>query len=148
MRNLLLLGAFAWAALSAPASQQVMDGSLQGTIERILKTGQLWGYDGKALARGGDAGAVVLTRLYADRALSDDDIGKTLGILQNCFSNPAWVEKPADREPRTTLLLLRYLEFQTHSPDMRKMIGELRKVVLDRYAAYAKSDHAAPTVGP
>ena len=65
MRPLLLIGAFALAALCAAQSQQARDATLAETIDRVMKTGVSWGFDEKALFRGGDAGAVATTAAAA-----------------------------------------------------------------------------------
>jgi len=138
--------AFAWAAASVASGQQLADMSLEGTIRRVMATGQTWSLDVKELRKGGEAGAVILTRLLADRTLTDDEIGNALVALDNCFFDPRWIEKPADREPRTALLLLRYFDFQAHSPGLKETIAETRKAILDRYAAYEKQNRLAPAV--
>jgi len=148
MKRHFVLLAFACAAASVAGGQQVADLSLEGTLKRVMETGQILGWDTKALSKGGEAGAVILTRLLADRTLSDEEIASALPALDSCFYDPRWVEKPSDREPRTALLLLRYFDFQAHSPDLKKTIAETRKAILDRYAAYEKGNHAAPAVGP
>jgi hypothetical protein len=118
--------------------QQQRDSSLEGTMDRMMRTGMSWGWDTKALARGGDSCTGVLARYLADRSLSDREIAGALSIVDSCFYDPSRVEKPSDREPRGILLLLRYLEFQTSSSELRGTIAHARKLILDRYAAYRK----------
>ena len=143
MRPLLLIGAFALAAVSVAQGQQVRDMTPAGTIDRVMKTGEFWGQDDKAMFRGGDAGAVATTRILADRELTDEEVAKALGTTTSCFGRLSWVEQPADREPRTVLLLLRYLDYQAGSPDLKKLIAGARKEILESYAAFPADGTAA-----
>jgi hypothetical protein len=60
-------------------------------------------------------------------------------IVENSFGEPKLVEVTADREPRTSLLLLKYLEFSTSDAESRKNIVDTRKYVQDRYATFLKA---------
>jgi hypothetical protein len=122
----------------AAHGQQQRDFSIEGTMDRLMRTGVSWGQDTKALATGGDSCTGVLARYLSDRSLSDLEIGSALDIVDDCFYDPRRVEKPSDREPRGILLLLRYLEFQTSSSELKGTIAHVRKLILDRYAAYQK----------
>ncbi len=138
MKHLIfLVVASAWIVPAAHGRQQ-RDYSLEGTVDRVMGTGGSWGQDTKALATGGDSCTGVLARYLGDRSLSDREIGSALSIVDSCFYDPSRVERPSDREPRGVLLLLRYLEFQTSSSELRTTIAHARKLILDRYAAYQR----------
>lgn len=97
------------------------------------------GWDQKVLVHLGDAGAVLATKVLADRNLTPKTIGSALIVVENSFAEPKLVEVTADREPRTSLLLLRYLELSTSDAESRKAIVDTRKYVKDRYAAFLKA---------
>jgi hypothetical protein len=125
-------------ALSAAAYSQSGNNPEQ-VVRRVINTGMIEGWDQKLLVHLGDAGAVLATKVLADRSLTPKTIGGALIVLENSFAEPKLVEVTADREPRTSLLLLRYLEFSTSDAESRKNIADTRKYVQDRYAKFLKA---------
>jgi hypothetical protein len=95
-------------------------------VRRVINTGMIDGWDQKLLLHLGDAGAVLATKVLADRNLTPKTIGGALIVLENSFAEPKLVEVTADREPRTSLLLLRYFEFSTSDAESRKNIADNR----------------------
>jgi hypothetical protein len=134
MKKLLALSACLLA--SAMCGGQVVDSSVEGTINRVLKTGAITGWDTKWLSTTGDAGAVVITKELSDAPLSDFDIDAALGVLDFCFYDPRNILGRADREPRTALLLLRYLDCQAHGPDDKRKVADTKKLLLRRVATH------------
>jgi hypothetical protein len=108
-------------------------------VRRVINTGMIQGWDQKLLVHLGDAGAVLATKILADRNLTPKTIGGALIVVANSFAEPKFVEVTADREPRTSLLLLRYLEFSTSDAESSKNIADTRKYVQDRYATFLKA---------
>lgn len=108
-------------------------------VKQIINTGMIQGWDQKLLFHLGDAGAVLATKVLADRNLTPKAISGTLIVIENCFAQLKFVEVTADREPRTSLLLLRYLEHSTSDAESRNNISDTRKYIRDRYAALLKS---------
>jgi hypothetical protein len=108
-------------------------------VRRVINTGMIQGWDQKILVHLGDAGAVLATKVLADRTLTPKTIGSALMVLENSFAELKLVEVTADSEPRTSLLLLRYLEFSTSDAESRKNIADTRKYVRDRYATFLKA---------
>jgi hypothetical protein len=108
-------------------------------VRRVVNTGMIQGWDQTVLAHLGDAGAVLATKVLADRNLTPRTIGSALIVIENSFAEPKLVEITADREPRTSLLLLRYLELSTGDAKSRKNIADTRKYVQDRYATFLKA---------
>jgi hypothetical protein len=108
-------------------------------VRRVVNTGMIQGWDQKLLVHLGDAGAVLATKVLADRNLTPKTIGSALIVLENSFAEPKLVEVTADREPRTSLLLLRYLESSTSDAESRKNIADTRKYLRDRYATFLKA---------
>jgi hypothetical protein len=108
-------------------------------VRRVINTGMIQGWDQKILVHLGDAGAVLATKVLADRNLTAKTIGSALTVVANSFAEPKLVEVTTDREPRTSLLLLRYLELSTSDAESRKNIADTRKYVQDRYATFLKT---------
>jgi hypothetical protein len=108
-------------------------------VRRVVNTGMIQGWDQTLLLHLGDAGAVLATKVLADGKLTPKTIGGALIVVENSFAEPKFVEVTADREPRTSLLLLRYLEFSPSDAESRKNIADTRKYVQDRYATFLKA---------
>ena len=108
-------------------------------VRRVVNTGMIQGWDQTLLLHLGDAGAVLATKVLADGKLTPKTIGGALIIVETSFAEPKLVEVTADREPRTSLLLLRYLELSTSDAESRKNIADTRKYVQDRYAKFLKA---------
>ena len=109
-------------------------------VRRVVNTGMIeGGWDQTVLAHLGDDGAVLATKVLADGKLTPKTIGGALIIVETSFAEPKLVEVTADREPRTSLLLLRYLELSTSDAESRKNIADTRKYVQDRYAKFLKA---------
>ncbi|MGA8430342.1 MAG: hypothetical protein WB729_11010 [Candidatus Sulfotelmatobacter sp.] len=125
-------------ALSGAAYGQGVNDPEQ-RVRQVINTGMIQGWDQKVLVHLGDAGAVLATKVLADRNLTPKTIGSALIVVENSFAEPKLVEVTADREPRTSLLLLRYLELSTSDAESRKAIVDTRKYVKDRYAAFLKA---------
>jgi len=125
-------------ALSGAAYGQGVNNPEQ-RVRQVINTGMIEGWDQKLLVHLGDAGAVLATKVLADRNLTPKTIGSALIVLENSFAEPKLVEVAADREPRTSLLLLRYLELSTTDAESRKNIADTRKYIQDRYATFLKA---------
>ena len=126
-------------ALSGAAYGQGGYGPEQ-VVRRVVNTGMIEGrWDQTVLAHLGDDGAVLATKVLADGKLTPKTIGGALIIVETSFAEPKLVEVTADREPRTSLLLLKYLEFSTSDAESRKNIADTRKYVQDRYATFLKA---------
>jgi hypothetical protein len=125
-------------ALSGAAYGQAGDDPGQ-VVKQIINTGMIQGWDQKLLVHLGDAGAVLATKVLADGNLTPKTIGGALIVVENSFAEPRLVEVTADREPRTSLLLLRYLELSTNDAESRKNIADTRKYIQDRYTGFLKA---------
>ena len=125
-------------ALSGAAYGQAGNDPEQ-VVKRVINTGMIQGWDQKLLVHLGDAGAVIATKVLADMNLTPKTIGGALMVVENSFAEPKFVEVTADREPRTSLLLLKYLELSTSDAESRKNIADTSKYIQDRYAASLKA---------
>jgi hypothetical protein len=104
--------------------RQVMTQAYQQTY---TSTGQ------KQLRKLGDATVVALTKVIGGRALNQHDVQPVLLVLELSFSNLRFVEISADRQPRTTLVLLNYLDSVTSNTELKAKIGSTRTYVLGQY---------------
>lgn len=113
------------------------------TPEQVVKgmfdTGMFVGQDSKVIGQLGDTGAVLVTKILAGRDLTPKDIEMSLVVIATSFNDPSFVKTPADREPRTAMLLLRYLDLSTSDPALKKRIADTTKYVQDHYATYTAS---------
>jgi len=102
-------------------------------IRSIIETGMFEGEMQKHIGKMGDAAAVVVTKVFAGRDLTPLDIKMALVVVRSAFADPRDLPIEADRQPRTTFLLLRYLDFSTHDPALKQDIAHTRKYVEERY---------------
>jgi hypothetical protein len=108
-------------------------------IKDALRTGGLDGHVIKYFRRSGDAGAVTLVRVLGDKTPTDSEIDDILIFVEGAFSDLQQVESGSDREPRVTLLLLKYLDYATHTPALKSRIADTRKDVLSAFAKLAEN---------
>jgi hypothetical protein len=103
--------------------------TLQQTIEIFVFGGFNDGWGDKQMRRAGDSTAVALTKVVSDRVLNHDQIEDALYILDMAFSDPSLIESPSDRDPKTALFVLRYLDFSTNDAALKARIEQTRKHV-------------------
>ena len=104
--------------------------------------GMFRAYDGffvKWLPRFGDASAVALTKLLADKPIADADIPAILAVVSDSYNAPIGIEDAADRKPRTTLYLLCSLSWLAKNPKTRALIDETTAYVKSQYAEYLRN---------
>ena len=93
----------------------------------------------KWLPRFGDASAVALTKLLADKPIADADIPAILIVVWDSYDSPISIEDAADRKPRTTLFVLSSLLHATTDPETIKKIADTKAYVDGQYAIYVKA---------
>jgi hypothetical protein len=98
-------------------------------IRRIVDDGISEGHDQKVIGGLGDAGAVLLTKILADRDLTSNTIDNALVVIDSVFADSNLVETVDDRQPRTALLLLRYFDLSTNDAALKKRIADAVKYV-------------------
>jgi hypothetical protein len=126
-------------ALSNAALAQEPPRTLEQTIDTAVFGCCLEGWGVKQMRRAGDSAAVALTRVLTDRELSSNQIDTAAYILESAFSEPRLIEKAPDREPKTALFVLRYLDHSTLDTVLKGKIAEARTHILERAAAGAKT---------
>jgi len=76
-----------------------------------------------------DASAVALTKVLSNKKLTANDIDNILAIIYMSFAVPKAIETLPDRCPRTTLLLLRYLDVVTTDAVVKRRIANTKRAV-------------------
>lgn len=92
----------------------------------LAHPGGYTGSDIKNLSRLGDASAVAITKILRGDTVSPGQVNQILVILSLSFQAPKGIENPRDRDPRTTMFLLKYLECSTSDPTVRQRIANTR----------------------
>jgi hypothetical protein len=99
-----------------------------------LSDGTYTSTEQKELGWLGDASAVALTKILGGKILEEHDVESALQVITLSYEDPRVVSIEADREPRTTLLLLRYLDLAASNAGAKKKIASTRAFVLRQYA--------------
>ena len=95
------------------------------------------GHDDKVIGKMGDAAAVTITKVIGGRDLRSSDISTVLLVLNSAFADPLFVDRVSDREPRTTLFLLRCLDSATKDPSLKKQIADVGAHAKEQYVKAA-----------
>jgi hypothetical protein len=121
----------------------------QTNAEETVRTAMTKGQDGmyraydaifvKWLLRFGDASAVALTKILADKPIAEADIPAILIIVRDSYDSPVSIEDAADREPRTTLFVLSSLSHAATDPEAIKKIADTTNDVKAQYTTYLKA---------
>jgi hypothetical protein len=96
-------------------------------IERIIETGMIEGHDAKVIGGMGDAAAVILAKVLANRDLRQQDVGGGLWILADAFAGDRCFSFDSDRTPWAAFLLLRYFDLSTTDAEVKNQIAQVRK---------------------
>ena len=102
----------------------------------------------KQFGRLGDAAAVTVTKVLTERNLSATEIDSVLAILTISFADPALVEATVDREPRSTLFVLRYLDLLASDSSTKKKIADTKTYVQEQFVKYRAKVNAAGNLKP
>lgn len=129
MRMKLLLAGLASLVLSGIVWGQTT-ATPEQVIRRMIESGAIEGRDQKIIGNLGDAAAVTVTKVVADKNLRSGEMDMVLIVLRRSFSDPNTIETSTDRQPRTTLFVLRYLECLTSDPELKAKIANAREYVL------------------
>jgi hypothetical protein len=93
----------------------------------------------KWLPRFGDASAVALTKIIADKPIADADIPAILIVSRDSYDSLISIEDAADRKPRATRFVLSSLSRATTAPETIKKTADTTGYVDAHYATYAKA---------
>jgi hypothetical protein len=122
----------------------------EGAVRQALKNTSQGGYtstDQKELGWLGDASAIALTKIVGGKVLDGRDIESMILVITLSYEDPRIVRAASDRQPRTTLLLLRYFELATGDARLKAKIVDTERYVADRYANFTR-DAREPTSIP
>lgn len=137
----LIAGVCMAASLLSPSLSRAQTNS-EKTVQIAMKDAEQGIYEGiveKMLGRLGDASAVALTKLFAEKPIADSDIPPILLIVKLSYGSPEGIEEATERQPRTTLYLLHSLSQTTKDPKIVTSIEETSVYVKSQYAAYVRT---------
>jgi hypothetical protein len=81
-------------------------------------------------SRLGDASAVALTKVMGGETITVQQMNQILLIVTLSFQAPKMIGNPADREPKTTMFLLKYLDCSNADRTLREKIAETKASLL------------------
>jgi hypothetical protein len=110
--------AYSQAGSQVSAAQAVHDAF------KATSAGYYTGTTEKNLETLGDAAAVEVIKILGGRDLTSRDITSSLEIVKMSFASPKLIPREEDRNPRATLFLLRYLDFQATEPSLKRAIAD------------------------
>jgi hypothetical protein len=133
-----LLGVLILLCVACSAPCQSM--SQEQVIRRVIDSGFSEGHDQKLIGGMGDAAAVMVTKILADRKVSPSEADSVLVVLDSAFADPRAISIESDREPRTALFVLHRLESDTIDIQLKQRIGDTKNRILNAFAKFAHSD--------
>lgn len=102
-------------------------------VRRIIELGIYEGQMEMSISRMGDAAAVAVTKVLVGKNPSALEIDMVLVVFSHSFAGIKQVENISDRQPRTALFVLRYLDTCTQDLELKKRIAYIRKYIQDEY---------------
>ncbi len=116
-------------------SQPIEQADSETAVRTLLGQLARGGYEGQAeklVNRLGDQASVALTKIVSGDKLGTQQIDEALMVVRMAFSAPWIVQNEADRQPRTTLFVLRELELSTSDLALKNRISDVRNYVLQQ----------------
>ena len=101
--------------------------TLTQIVEKFVIGGYRDGFGEKEMRRAGDATAVALTKVLSNRTINDAEVEDALYSLNMAFSNSSLIENSENRDPKTTLFVLAYLDLCTKNPALKQKIDATRR---------------------
>jgi len=101
------------------------------TLMGELSQGFITGFAEKPVSRLGDAASVALTKVLADKLPTAKDIENILLVVRLAFARPSNVVNAPDRQPKTTLVLLQYLEAQPVDARLKARIVDMGRFIVE-----------------
>jgi hypothetical protein len=109
-------------------SPEAAEKAVQAAMSRA-SSGVYTSWDEKQLDKMGDAAAVALTKVVADKDLDPNEVRQALLILTLSFNAPRMIVIEADRSPRTALFVLKSLDSLVVDSDLKVRIRETRDLL-------------------
>jgi hypothetical protein len=88
---------------------------------------------GEVDPQGGDEVAVALVHIIGPSTVSDSQIERICNLLDDAFRFPDLIEKPRDRNPDVSLLLLESSRLHANNPVVRDKISALQNHLMSLY---------------
>jgi len=114
---------------------QSLPEAVQNVAKAVYETDHfIWdsGSD-KVIHRGGDEVAVALVHIIGSSSVTDLEIERICNLLDEAFRVPAIIEKPRDRNPDVSLLLLESNKLRTNNPAVRDKISAVQSHLMSLY---------------
>jgi hypothetical protein len=120
--------------VEARGGQSLSDG-LQNVVKGVYESDNYItdSGSGKLIHRGGDEVAVALVHVIGPSSVTDLEIERICNLLDEAFRFPALIEKPRDRHPDVSLLLLESSRLRTNNPDLQAKVSALRSHLVGLY---------------
>lgn len=97
----------------------------------------------KAVNRLGDGAAIGVMRYLGEQSLTSPEEGtRILGLIKMAYAAPEAIRSDSDREPKATLVLLKYLSYSTISKKLQPEIEQTRGYIIKQLEEY-KRQHSA-----
>lgn len=114
---------------------QSLSAGLQNVVKGVYESDNYIMDSGseKLIHRGGDEVAVALVHVIGPSLVTDLEIERICNLLDNAFRFPNLIEKPRDRNPDVSLLLLESSRLRTNNPAVRDKISALQSHLMNLY---------------
>lgn len=108
---------------------------LQDVVKEVYEPDNyiIYSTSDKLIHRGGDEVAVALVHIIGPSKVSDSKIERVCDLLDSAFRFPNLIEKPRDRNPDVSLLLLESSKLRTNNPSVRAKISALQSHLMRLY---------------
>jgi hypothetical protein len=114
---------------------QPLSEAIQNVVKAVYDSDQvIWDSSSiKVVQRGGDEVAVALVHVIGSSPVTDLGIERICSLLYGAFQFPSLIEKPRDRNPEVSLLLLESSRLRTNNLDLQAKISALRSHLVGLY---------------
>lgn len=128
-----------WAKEMEARGGQPLSEAVQNVVKGVYESDQvIWdSVSVKMIQRGGDEVAVALVHVIGSSSVTDLGIERICSLLDIAFQFPVLIEKPRDRNPDVSLLLLESSRLRTNNPAVRDKLSALQSHLM---ALYKKTD--------
>ncbi|HSA91904.1 MAG TPA: hypothetical protein VLE48_02755 [Terriglobales bacterium] len=133
IRRVTILVVICWSFCAAQTVESEPETVVRAMLDSKMPGVWIEGNVDKQLSRMGDRGCVALTKVIAGRKLSSVEMERALVVVHLSFGAPKIVSEKADREPKTALFVLNWLEMAATDPELVTRIRETRAYVQEQY---------------
>ena len=114
---------------------QPLSEAVQNVVKGVYESDQIiWDSASvKMIQRGGDEVAVALVHVIGSSSVTDLGIERICILLDSAFQFPVLIEKPRDRNPDVSLLLLESSRLRTNNAALQEKVSTLRSYLVGLY---------------